>query len=81
MRNSQYLVSYLKANQSRGDGRGLAISSFLAYTLRGAAKSYSGKYRQALENTLKREVAAGRVRLGASRLGRDAYYFIESVEA
>jgi hypothetical protein len=81
MRNSQYLVSYLKANQSRGDGRGLAISSFMTYTLRGSAKSYASKYRIALENTLKREVAAGRVRLGASRLGRDAYYFIESVEA
>lgn len=55
------------------------ISSFLTYTLRGVAKSYSGKYRQALENSLDREVAAGRVRIGYSARGGTAYYRVEAV--
>jgi hypothetical protein len=79
MRNSQYLDSYLRKNQARGDGNGLMVSSFMTYTLRGAAKSYSGKYRRALENTLNREVAAGRVRIGSSARGGTAYYLVETL--
>jgi hypothetical protein len=40
MKNSQYLESYLARNQERGQGKGLTIGSFLAYTLGGKAKQY-----------------------------------------
>ena len=70
MKNSQYLESYLAGNAERGEGKGLTIGSYLAYTLRGVAKQYSGKYARALEASCKRVGAI----LGDSFAGRDAYY-------
>ena len=70
MKNSQYLESYLQGNAERGQGKGLTIGSFLAYTLRGSAKGYSGKYARALEASCARVGAI----LGDSFAGRDAYY-------
>jgi len=77
MKNSQYLNDYLDSNRSRGDGKGLTVGSYLAYVLRGAAKKYSGNYKRALENSLDRAIDAGTCRIGASRLGRTAYYPID----
>ncbi len=70
MKNSQYLESYLAGNAERGQGKGLTIGSYLAYTLRGSAKSYSGKYARALEASCARVGAI----LGNSFGGRDAWY-------
>jgi len=79
MRNSQYLNDYLDSNKSRGTGKGLTVGSYITYVLRGSAKKYSGKYCRALENSLDREVAAGRVRIGTSAQGRTAYYLVEAL--
>lgn len=66
MRNSQYLESYLDS--------GYTIGTYLAYTLHGAAKRYSGRYATALRNACEREVKAGRAIVGASKLGKVAYF-------
>lgn len=74
MKNSQYLNDYLDSNRSRGNGNGLTVGSYLAYVLRGKAKEYSGHYKRALENSLRRAVSNGDCRIGSSRMGRTAYY-------
>lgn len=70
MRESQYLESYLRENRRRGDGNGLTVGTFIAYQLRGEAKSWAGRYKQSLENSLLRNNA----RRGVSKMGRIAYY-------
>lgn len=70
MRNSQYLWDYLSGNKARGEGQGLTVGSYLAYTLRGKAKQYSGHYARALENSCER---VGAVQ-GRSKLGGVAFY-------
>lgn len=55
MKESQYVGQYLACN-----GR-WTLGTFLAYTLKGTAKEYSGKYKTALERALLRRVAAGEV--------------------
>jgi hypothetical protein len=74
MRNSQYLKHYLDSNASRGDGKGLTIQSYLQYRLGGKAKKYSLGYVIALQNSVDREVYAGRAEVGKSFGGRLAYY-------
>lgn len=74
MKNSQYLSDYLASNRSRGSGNGLTIGSYLTYVLRGKAKQYSAHYHRALENSLRRAMADGTCRIGASRMGQTAYY-------
>jgi hypothetical protein len=74
MKTSQYLNDYLAGNRSRGNGNGLTIGSYLACVLRGKAKQYSAHYHRALENSLRRAMADGACRIGASRMGKTAYY-------
>lgn len=70
MKNSQYLSEYLNQNAKRGVGKGLTVGSFLAYTLRGEAKKWSGRYEEALRNSLSRAGAIA----GPSAGKRTAYY-------
>jgi len=66
--------AYLRTNHDLGDGRGYTLGTYLAYKLRGAAKNWAGRYKNALETTLERRVSAGLARKGLSRLGGTAYY-------
>jgi hypothetical protein len=77
-RESQYVDAYLSNNMARGAGRGLTVSSYLAYQLRGKARMYSGHYKRALENALNRRIAQGRAIKLQSQLGGRAYYPILS---
>jgi len=74
MRESMYVDEYLEDNNRLGLGRGRTVGTFLSYVLRGTAREYSGKYQRALENALERRVRDGRAFVGASAMGRTAYY-------
>jgi hypothetical protein len=70
MRLSQYVEPYLKSNAERGWDKGITPGTFLAYTLRGTAKRYSGNYLRALVRGLERVGATE----GKSVQGKIAYY-------
>ena len=70
MRLSQYVEPYLKSNAERGWGKGITPGTFLAYTLRGAAKRYSGNYLRALVRGLEKVGAVE----GTSVQGKVAWY-------
>ena len=70
-KDSQYTDAYLGENNRRGKGRGITVGTFLAYSLRGKARSYAGRYASALINSLERRTD---VLKGRSILGGVAYY-------
>jgi len=70
MRISKYVAPYLAQNASLGEGKGYTIGTYLAYRLRGAQKSYSGRYKAAIENGLAKVGAVE----GRSCRGGVAYY-------
>ena len=70
MKLSQYTNDYLAGNLVRGSDKGITIGSYLAYTLRGAAKRYSGSYARSLERSVR---LVGAVQ-GRSAGGRVAWY-------
>jgi len=75
---SMYTEDYLSVNRARGIGRGLTPGTFLAYSLRGRAKSFSHRYERALLNSLLRMEREGRVIRARSAHGRVAWYPSES---
>jgi hypothetical protein len=75
-RESQYLNDYLRGNAERGPGNGLTVNTYLAYTLRGKAKQYSGRYADALLNSLRRSDAV----CSSSKCHGQAWYPREMVE-
>lgn len=74
MRDSQYLRAYLS-------GPRYTIGTFLAYRLRGLAKRYSDRYARALENSLCRHQALGKVERCESVTGRASWRRVESASA
>jgi hypothetical protein len=74
MHESQYISRYLAGNGRRGPGQGLTVGSYLAYTLKGAAREWARGYKDALERAVDRRVAAGEAVAGPSAHGRTAYY-------
>lgn len=72
MRESQYIDDYLAH-----DGR-YTVGTFLAYTLRGRAKLYAGRYKSALENAIARRIRAGTVEPCRSVGGMTAYRRVAS---
>ncbi len=76
-RESQYAEDYLRGNAQRGDGRGLSLKSYLAYCLRGNAKSYMRGYYNALYNSMLNREFAGLARQGRSQGGSTAWYPVE----
>jgi hypothetical protein len=75
MKLSQYVEPYLASNAERGWDKGITPGTFLAYTLRGTAKRYSGNYLKALIRGLERVGAME----GKSVQGKIAYYPISVV--
>ena len=75
MKLSQYVEPYLKSNAERGWDKGITPGTFLAYTLRGTAKRYSGNYLRALVRGLEMTGAWE----GKSVHGKVAYYPISVV--
>lgn len=71
-RGSHYAEAYLRGNTRRQEeGRkGITISSFLSYVLKGSAKKWSGRYAQSLKIDLDRRVDAGM----ATNAGGGTYY-------
>jgi hypothetical protein len=74
-KRSQYLEAYLKAASLHR----WAPGTFLAYTLKGRAKDWMGRYQRALENALEAEIKAGRVVKVRSVLGSVAYIPVEAL--
>lgn len=73
---SMYTEQYLDENQSRGgDGKGITPGTFLAYTLKGKAKRYSGRYQRALERDL---ASRDDVVRGHSMHNATAYYWLRN---
>jgi len=76
---SQYTDQYLATNARRsvrmGPGKGLTVSTYLAYNLKGKAKMYAGRYKFALERALDARVRNGSVTKDISAGGRTAYYY------
>jgi hypothetical protein len=72
--SSQYLAGYLAENARRGLGQGVTPGTYLAYCLRGAARSYAGRYRAALETALEMEEQLGTAIRGRSRCAGVAWY-------
>lgn len=56
MKNSQYLNEYVNEtlNELKNNKKPYSVGTFLAYRLEGTAKKYMGRYKTALENSLKR---------------------------
>jgi len=70
---SMYTEQYLNENQSRGGyGKGITPGTFLANTLKGRAKQYSGRYQRALERDL---ASRDNVVKGHSMHNATAYYW------
>jgi hypothetical protein len=67
---SQYVDSYLATNAARGPGKGLTPGTFIAYTVRGRARSYAGRYVRALVSGLRKVGATP----GTSCRGCRAWY-------
>ena len=77
VRQSQYVGPYL-AKTANPKTR-YTPGTYLAYTLRGAAKHrYGGDYRRALVNSLTRLVADGTVVTARSVRGGTAYIYTEA---
>ena len=75
MRESQYINGYLNAAHIgvNGNMTNYAINTYLAYELRGKARKWSGRYRDALENAINRRIKAKTVVRVPSIMGRVAY--------
>jgi hypothetical protein len=75
--DSQYTISYLEENKSRGWGKGITPGTYIVYKVRGAAKEWSGRYTRSLINCLEKRVNNGEAISGPSRCKSTAYYPIE----
>ena len=72
---SMYTEQYLDENDRRGYGKGITPGTFLAYTLKGKAKRYSGRYQRALERDL---ASRDDVVRGHSMHNATAYYWLRN---
>lgn len=76
MRESQYIETYLDTTAERRFTPG----TFLAYQLRGRAKTWQAHYLRALRKSLDRRVATGRVRKVRSERGGVSYIRTEDMQ-
>jgi len=67
---SQYTNDYLSENKQRGEGKGITVSTYLSYNLRGEAKRWAGRYACGLVNSLQKVGA----KQGKSKCNGIAYY-------
>ena len=74
MRESQYVEQYLDLTETKP----VTPGTFLAYTLRGHATTWAGRYRAALGSSLDRRVREGLVEMVPSLRGGIAYRRVNS---